>query len=46
MVYVCVLHFLQVSTLDWGRAEETYNLCEVLFKLHKVGVLRTGDAFV
>uniref|UniRef100_A0A8C0MI73 PDZ domain-containing protein n=1 Tax=Canis lupus familiaris TaxID=9615 RepID=A0A8C0MI73_CANLF len=25
-----------VSTLDWGRAEETYNLCEVLFKLHKL----------
>ncbi|KAF0883064.1 SNTG2 protein, partial [Crocuta crocuta] len=25
-----------VSTLDWVRAEKTYNLCEVLFKLHKV----------
>ncbi|XP_041612965.1 gamma-2-syntrophin, partial [Vulpes lagopus] len=25
-----------VSTSDWGRAEETYNLCEVLFKLHKL----------
>ncbi|VFV35672.1 gamma-2-syntrophin [Lynx pardinus] len=25
-----------VSTLDWVRAEKTYNLCEVLFKLHKL----------
>eukprot|EP00073_Rattus_norvegicus_P024857 XP_006240030.1 PREDICTED: gamma-2-syntrophin isoform X3 [Rattus norvegicus] len=25
----------QVSTLDWGRAERAYNLCEVLFKVHK-----------
>ncbi|XP_068420855.1 gamma-2-syntrophin isoform X3 [Eschrichtius robustus] len=25
----------QVSTLDWVRAEKTYNLCEVLFKVHK-----------
>ncbi|XP_076415777.1 gamma-2-syntrophin isoform X2 [Peromyscus maniculatus bairdii] len=24
-----------VSTLDWGRAERVYNLCEVLFKVHK-----------
>uniref|UniRef100_A0A8C6GC13 Syntrophin, gamma 2 n=1 Tax=Mus spicilegus TaxID=10103 RepID=A0A8C6GC13_MUSSI len=24
-----------VSTLDWGRAERAYNLCEVLFKVHK-----------
>ncbi|XP_075838211.1 gamma-2-syntrophin isoform X2 [Microtus pennsylvanicus] len=24
-----------VSTLDWGRAEHAYNLCEVLFKVHK-----------
>ncbi|XP_057598645.1 gamma-2-syntrophin [Hippopotamus amphibius kiboko] len=24
-----------VSTLDWVRAEKTYNLCEVLFKVHK-----------
>ncbi|XP_077912011.1 gamma-2-syntrophin isoform X4 [Halichoerus grypus] len=24
-----------VSTLDWVQAEKTYNLCEVLFKLHK-----------
>ncbi|KAI5764812.1 SNTG2 [Gulo gulo luscus] len=24
-----------VSTLDWAQAEKTYNLCEVLFKLHK-----------
>ncbi|KAM3855306.1 gamma-2-syntrophin [Vipera latastei] len=25
-----------VSTLDWIRAEKTYNLCEVLFKIHKL----------
>ncbi|XP_030051019.1 gamma-2-syntrophin [Microcaecilia unicolor] len=25
-----------VSTLDWIHAEKIYNLCEVLFKLHKV----------
>ncbi|KFW88896.1 Gamma-2-syntrophin, partial [Manacus vitellinus] len=25
-----------VSTLDWVRAEKIYNLCEVLFKIHKV----------
>ncbi|XP_029452733.1 gamma-2-syntrophin [Rhinatrema bivittatum] len=25
-----------VSTLDWIQAEKIYNLCEVLFKLHKV----------
>ncbi|XP_062934877.1 gamma-2-syntrophin [Cynocephalus volans] len=25
-----------VSTLDWVRAERIYNLCEVLFKVHKV----------
>ncbi|XP_049758561.1 gamma-2-syntrophin isoform X9 [Elephas maximus indicus] len=25
----------QVSTLDWIRAEKIYNLCEVLFKVHK-----------
>ncbi|ELR60991.1 Gamma-2-syntrophin, partial [Bos mutus] len=24
-----------VSTLDWVRAEKTYHLCEVLFKVHK-----------
>ncbi|KAB0405652.1 hypothetical protein E2I00_011903 [Balaenoptera physalus] len=24
-----------VSTLDWVQAEKTYNLCEVLFKVHK-----------
>ncbi|XP_059798306.1 gamma-2-syntrophin isoform X2 [Balaenoptera ricei] len=24
-----------VSTLDWVRAEKTYNLCEVLLKVHK-----------
>ncbi|XP_046516388.1 gamma-2-syntrophin isoform X3 [Equus quagga] len=24
-----------VSTLDWVRAEKIYNLCEVLFKVHK-----------
>ncbi|XP_060043043.1 gamma-2-syntrophin isoform X3 [Erinaceus europaeus] len=24
-----------VSTLDWVRAEKSYNLCEVLFKVHK-----------
>ncbi|XP_034856146.1 gamma-2-syntrophin-like [Mirounga leonina] len=24
-----------VSTLDWVQAEKSYNLCEVLFKLHK-----------
>lgn len=26
-----------MSTLDWVRAEKIYNLCEVLFKIHKVG---------
>ncbi|XP_064411333.1 gamma-2-syntrophin [Latimeria chalumnae] len=25
-----------VSTLDWIRAEKVYNLCEVLFKVHKL----------
>ncbi|NXJ13977.1 SNTG2 protein, partial [Odontophorus gujanensis] len=25
-----------VSTLDWVRAEKMYNLCEVLFKIHKL----------
>lgn len=37
---VCLTIFillLQVSTLDWVRAEKIYNLCEVLFKVHKVG---------
>ena len=33
-----VLHFFQVSTLDWVRAEKTYHLCEVLFKVHKVSL--------
>lgn len=46
VAYVYVLYFLQVSTLDWVQAEKTYNLCEVLFKLHKVGILRTWDAFI
>uniref|UniRef100_A0A2K5MJ93 Syntrophin gamma 2 n=1 Tax=Cercocebus atys TaxID=9531 RepID=A0A2K5MJ93_CERAT len=27
-----------VSTFDWVRAERTYHLCEVLFKVHKVGI--------
>ncbi|XP_072857024.2 gamma-2-syntrophin isoform X3 [Pogona vitticeps] len=27
-----------VSTLDWARAEKIYNLCEVLFKVHKLWV--------
>ncbi|XP_070651551.1 gamma-2-syntrophin [Bos indicus] len=27
-----------VSTLDWVRAEKTYHLCEVLFKVHKFKV--------
>lgn len=26
----------QISDADWGQAETTYNLCEVLFKVHKV----------
>ncbi|KAM9066587.1 gamma-2-syntrophin isoform 5-T7 [Sarcophilus harrisii] len=26
----------KVSTLDWVRAEKIYNLCEVLFKVHKL----------
>ncbi|XP_070589029.1 gamma-2-syntrophin isoform X2 [Erythrolamprus reginae] len=30
-----------VSTLDWVRAEKTYNLCEVLFKIHKMKYLQT-----
>ncbi|XP_073905163.1 gamma-2-syntrophin isoform X3 [Castor canadensis] len=30
-----------VSTLDWACAERVYNLCEVLFKVHKFGL--TGD---
>ncbi|XP_017369526.1 gamma-2-syntrophin [Cebus imitator] len=30
-----------VSTFDWVRAERTYNLCEVLFKVHKFWL--TGD---
>lgn len=46
VIYVYILYFLQVSTLDWVRAEKTYNLCEVLFKLHKVGILCTIDAFI
>uniref|UniRef100_A0A8D2IRP3 Syntrophin gamma 2 n=1 Tax=Varanus komodoensis TaxID=61221 RepID=A0A8D2IRP3_VARKO len=25
-----------VSTLDWAQAEKIYNLCEVLFKVHKL----------
>ncbi|XP_064376017.1 gamma-2-syntrophin-like [Dromaius novaehollandiae] len=28
-----------VSTLDWVRAEKIYNLCEVLFKIHKINKL-------
>ncbi|XP_042838541.1 gamma-2-syntrophin isoform X2 [Panthera tigris] len=31
-----------VSTLDWVRAEKTYNLCEVLFKLHKLWLADDG----
>nr|XP_013808386.1 PREDICTED: gamma-2-syntrophin [Apteryx mantelli mantelli] len=27
-----------VSTLDWVRAEKIYNLCEVLFKIHKMKI--------
>ncbi|XP_034777343.1 gamma-2-syntrophin-like [Acipenser ruthenus] len=27
-----------VSTLDWVRAETIYNLCEVLFKVHKLQI--------
>lgn len=26
----------QISAADWGQAETTYNLYEVLFKVHKV----------
>lgn len=33
--------FLQVSTRDWVRAETTYDLCEVLFKVDKVSILCT-----
>jgi hypothetical protein len=36
-LHVSILCFLQVSTLDWACAERVYNLCEVLFKVHKVG---------
>lgn len=28
--------FPQISAADWGQAETTYNLYEVLFKVHKV----------
>ena len=37
-IHVSVLRFFQVSTLDWVRAEKTYHLCEVLFKVHKVSL--------
>ncbi|XP_011919419.1 PREDICTED: gamma-2-syntrophin [Cercocebus atys] len=30
-----------VSTFDWVRAERTYHLCEVLFKVHKIFTVRT-----
>uniref|UniRef100_A0A2K6SQU4 Syntrophin gamma 2 n=1 Tax=Saimiri boliviensis boliviensis TaxID=39432 RepID=A0A2K6SQU4_SAIBB len=33
-----------VSTFDWVRAERTYNLCEVLFKVHKFWL--TGDCWL
>ncbi|XP_061599566.1 gamma-2-syntrophin isoform X2 [Cololabis saira] len=26
----------QISAADWGQADTTYNLCEVLFKVHKL----------
>ncbi|XP_063569877.1 gamma-2-syntrophin isoform X2 [Pongo abelii] len=35
MVNKCCSPSDQVSTFDWVRAERTYHLCEVLFKVHK-----------
>lgn len=32
----------QVSAADWGQAETTYNLYEVLFKVHKVCQKQVG----
>ncbi|KAK2093449.1 Gamma-2-syntrophin [Saguinus oedipus] len=37
---------LQVSTFDWVRAERTYNLCEVLFKVLKVGFFHAVDTYI
>lgn len=31
----------QISAADWGQAETTYNLYEVLFKVHKVSSERS-----
>ncbi|NWQ75080.1 SNTG2 protein, partial [Columbina picui] len=28
--------YIHIYTLDWVRAEKIYNLCEVLFKIHKL----------
>ncbi|XP_075411779.1 gamma-2-syntrophin [Tenrec ecaudatus] len=39
-----IFHTPPVSTLDWVRAEKLYNLCEVLFKVHKFWV--TDDCWL
>ena len=35
---MCIL-FHQVSVTEWAQAEATFNLCEVLFKVHKVFII-------
>lgn len=35
--------FPQISGADWGQAETTYNLYEVLFKVHKVRSMVSDD---
>ncbi|XP_016054685.1 PREDICTED: gamma-2-syntrophin [Miniopterus natalensis] len=41
--FLYVFNTPPVSTLDWVRAEKTYNLCEVLFKVHEFWP--TGDCW-
>lgn len=35
-VFFLSFYAYQVGAADWGRAETSYNLYEVLFKVHKV----------
>lgn len=35
-LHLLFLHVCQISAADWGQAETSYNLYEVLFKVHKV----------
>lgn len=35
-LHLTLVFISQINAADWGQAETTYNLYEVLFKVHKV----------